>query len=164
VSVTTWLDDIQAAIVSVLLANANLMDLARKVEAGVIDPLAQQDLLGDDFPYVGVVVTGFGTDKDELTAYKLMDVDVRIVVAAIGTPQVEVQQSVQRLLAQIDLVVGLERGTGRRFSLANTTGEISDVFPGEGRMIELMSTEDSSAFLVQGEYTFRVEYRLNITE
>lgn len=160
-ALSTWLRDVEAQVVTIIQQDGDAAGFFGRIESGVVDPITNQELLGADFPYCGVVAISFERDADEVTAYKLFDVGIRIVVADVRTPQQEAQQHVQDGLAHLDTIFGKQR-TGARFSLAGSTFEISDVHPGSGRILDVLTNDDDSSFLVLGEYTATVEGRLLI--
>ncbi len=162
-SATTWLQDIQAAVVTVLANNSDLAGLAASIEAGIVTDLINQDMSQVRWPAVQVFAKGFGDDKDSVTYYANRDVSIIVGIGAIGASEFATSTVVQQIGAQVDLVVGQQRTrTPGLFSLANSTRNIADCRCGTFDIIDTFQRDADATLLVLGQYRFPVEYRLNI--
>lgn len=155
----SWLEDCESSVVAVLKADSDLCNIAGKIEPGVFIPGSEQDIMGSDFPYVGVTATGFGPDSQETAGVSVHPVTVSVSLAGVGTPMADIKATIQRMLSYVHRVVGYEM-VHDRFSLSNDTGEISVVNPGSGDILGIKA--DDGGFVVWGEYQWQMEYRLNV--
>lgn len=160
--IASWLENIEAAVVPVLQADADLADACGTIEAGMYVPGLEQDLLGADFPYLGVTAIGFDQDTQETAGVSVHQVEVSCSVACIGTPMIDVKNSIQRIIARINALVGRE-SIGGRFSLRDDVGEISTVQVGSGQLLSADRNAEDASFRLTGEYKFNIEYRLSLT-
>lgn len=158
-ALSTWWQDVEVAVIAVLAANADLAALGGKIEQSIPDPFFDQELMGADFPYIGVVAIGHGADESNVVHTAQHVIEVLINVGCVGTPQLTTQRTVQQILAQITYVTLLER-TGQRFSLQNATGTIVDCRAGSSTLNPSRLTEDLAAFLESGSTSITIEYTL----
>jgi hypothetical protein len=158
-ALSTWWQDVEIAVITVLAADADLAALGGKIEQSITDPFSDQELMGNDFPYIGVVAIGHGADESDIIGVGVHSVDILINVGAVGTPRLTTQRTVQQILAQIALVTCQER-RGNRFSLSNATGNIVDCRSGGSTLNPSRSSDETAAFLESGSITLSVEYEL----
>jgi len=158
-ALSTWWQDVEIAVITVLAADPDLAALGGKIEQSITDPFSDQELMGNDFPYIGVVAIGHGADESGQSHIAQHTVEVLINVGDVGTPRLTVQRTVQQILAQISLVTLKER-TGQMFSLQNATGTITDCHTGSATLNPSRSSDDSAAFLESGSTTITIEYSL----
>lgn len=160
---TTWMQDVEAAIVKTYKEDADLASLiivTGKIEAGLVDPLASLMLAAPDFPYVSVVAMGYGPDLHRQTGCMTVDVEIRVLVADKGTPELEVKTRVQQILAQLLVTTDHERATDL-FALSNSTATIQDIkLSGGGGLTAAGQPEGMSWFQVEGQFTFTVEVQI----
>lgn len=158
-ALSTWWQDVEVSVITVLAANADLAALGGKIEQAITDPFTDQELMGNDFPYIGIVAIGHGADESNIVHTAQHVVEILVNVGVVGTPRLPTQRTVQQILAQIAYVTLLER-TGQRFSLQNATGTIVDCRAGSSTLNPSRSSEDSAAFLESGSTSIMIEYTL----
>lgn len=156
---TTFIDDIEAAVVTVFTADAELPGMAALIEAGYVDSLLNLELPGYD--YVGVNVMAYGESANEEAMCNELDVDVNVGFACMNADQKACQQQVKNIAARLSTIVGNQ--AANRFGLSNSKGEITEVLPGRFDYVGVGVNKETKTGIIEAQYTFKLVYQLRLS-
>jgi hypothetical protein len=155
-----WMRDVEAAVVAVFVADPVLSTIAKTIEAATTDAIRDKVLM--QVPYVGILCDGVGPNMETGTDAITMLARIKVHIAAINSDIVAAQRQVLDIIARLVYAVALQRG-GDMFTAETDVGEIQDVkLDGSGEIIGEQVSEDELSFLVEGAFTFSVQYQLYI--
>lgn len=157
-----WMNLIDTAIIAALNADAALLALCPKIEIGLMLPLKTQDIPAGDIPYLGGKSVGYGEmivgAPGSTVRSSVHDLTWRADIQNMFNPQITAEARVRSIISQLAVTIGRARGSNP-FGVNTTRVQTIDLFPGSG-MISMVSPEMEDAWIVEGEYVFKVRVKL----